>query len=65
MSKPSLFVNQTIKSMSNFNRKKQVETIGMISLVNRPKSEIDEYEKTTHRRGRKIYSIGDRRRERL
>jgi len=51
--------------MSNFNRKKQIETIGMISLVNRPKNEIDEYEKTTHRRGRKIYSIGDRRRERL
>lgn len=62
--KASLFVNQSIKAMSNFNRKKQIKTVGMISLANRPKVEIDEYEKTTHRRGRKIYSIGDRRRER-
>lgn len=64
MSKPSEFVKQSVKHMSVFNRKKQFETVGMISLVKRPAEEIEKYERHTKRTIRKIFKAGEKRRER-
>jgi len=60
--KKSDFVQRATKDLSNFNRKKQFETVGMISLVKRPVEEIEKYEQHINRGARKIYRAWEKRR---
>ena len=60
----SQFVKQATKDLATFKRKSYFRTISMptakIAL-----SEVEKYEKQTHRNNRKMYSFEDKRRDRI